>query len=204
MNHHRWRAAQFGLSVKTLALVEAARAEGLDEDRCLSLHRFQHVPEVMFPRLGARRRPAEFARRVKTPRCGRGSRRRWRRSFSQQAGDGPKSIQFRTPCPASRVQRPDPCRLPFRQEAAPDDRAAIPALIDLQLEGTFDAIFHSMDEADVIRFIQYPGSMFETDGDPIGFGQGFPHPRSYGSFPRILARYVRDLKALTLRTRSAR
>ena len=55
-----------------------------------------------------------------------------------------------------------------------------------------------MDEADVIRFMKYPGAMFETDGDPIGFGMGFPHPRSYGTFPRVLARYVRDLKVLTL------
>ena len=55
-----------------------------------------------------------------------------------------------------------------------------------------------MDEADVIRILRYPGSMIETDGDPIGFGQGFPHPRSYGSFPRVLARYVRELKVLTL------
>jgi N-acyl-D-amino-acid deacylase len=40
--------------------------------------------------------------------------------------------------------------------------------------------------------------MIETDGDPTGFGIGFPHPRSYGAFPRVLARYVRELKVLTL------
>jgi N-acyl-D-aspartate/D-glutamate deacylase len=29
-------------------------------------------------------------------------------------------------------------------------------------------------------------------------GLGLPHPRSYGTFPRVLARYVRDLGTLTL------
>jgi N-acyl-D-aspartate/D-glutamate deacylase len=40
--------------------------------------------------------------------------------------------------------------------------------------------------------------MIETDGDPIAYGMGFPHPRSYGAFPRVLARYVRELQVLTL------
>jgi N-acyl-D-aspartate/D-glutamate deacylase len=40
--------------------------------------------------------------------------------------------------------------------------------------------------------------MFDTDGDPVGYGIGHPHPRSYGTFPRVLGRYVRELKVLTL------
>jgi N-acyl-D-aspartate/D-glutamate deacylase len=118
--------------------------------------------------------------------------------FPQQAGDGPKSIQFRTLArhPEYNGRTLADYLVDRRQPAT--IAGAIPALIELQLEGSFDAIFHSMDEADVIRFMQYPGSMFETDGDPVGFGQGFPHPRSYGSFPRVLARYVRELKVLTL------
>jgi N-acyl-D-aspartate/D-glutamate deacylase len=46
--------------------------------------------------------------------------------------------------------------------------------------------------------MRHPYAMFETDGDPIGYGRGFPHPRSYGAFPRVLARYVREQKVLTL------
>ena len=55
-----------------------------------------------------------------------------------------------------------------------------------------------MDEADVIRIMQHPLSRIETDGDPVAYGDGFPHPRSYGAFPRVLARYVRELNVLTL------
>ena len=41
--------------------------------------------------------------------------------------------------------------------------------------------------------------MIETDGDLINPNSNiFPHPRSYGSFPRVLSKYVRELKILTL------
>ena len=78
----------------------------------------------------------------------------------------------------------------------PED--AIQLLIELQLKGGFTAIYHVMDEADVVRILQHPLAMIETDGDPVGFGDGFPHPRTYGAFPRVLGRYVREQKVLTL------
>jgi N-acyl-D-amino-acid deacylase len=68
----------------------------------------------------------------------------------------------------------------------------------LQLAGGFLAIFHSMDEGDVERMMRHPYAMIETDGDLVGFGVGHPHPRSYGAFPRVLARYVRERKVLSL------
>jgi N-acyl-D-aspartate/D-glutamate deacylase len=76
--------------------------------------------------------------------------------------------------------------------------SGIQLVIELQLKGGFSAIYHSMDEQDVIRIMRHPLAMIETDGDPVAWGIGFPHPRSYGTFPRVLARYVRELDALTL------
>jgi N-acyl-D-aspartate/D-glutamate deacylase len=55
-----------------------------------------------------------------------------------------------------------------------------------------------MSEDDVQQIMRHPFAMFETDGDPVGYGQGHPHPRSYGTFPRILGRYVRELGILSL------
>jgi dihydroorotase/N-acyl-D-amino-acid deacylase len=40
--------------------------------------------------------------------------------------------------------------------------------------------------------------MVASDGEVPVFGNGAPHPRSYGTFARVLARYVRDRKVLTL------
>ena len=56
-----------------------------------------------------------------------------------------------------------------------------------------DIIATSMSEDDVRWFIAQPRVMFCSDGELHG-----PHPRGAGSFPRILGRYVRDQKALSL------
>lgn len=79
-----------------------------------------------------------------------------------------------------------------------DLETGIDLAIELQLQGGFSAIYHMMDEADVIRIMQHPLAMIETDGDAVGYGVGYPHPRSYGAFARVLARYVRELEVLTL------
>ena len=40
--------------------------------------------------------------------------------------------------------------------------------------------------------------MIGSDGEIPVFGQASPHPRSYGTFVRVLGRYARDLKTITL------
>jgi len=57
------------------------------------------------------------------------------------------------------------------------------------------AIYFMMDEADVQRVLQYPHAMVASDGLPHDI---FPHPRLWGTFPRVLGHYSRDLGLLTL------
>jgi N-acyl-D-amino-acid deacylase len=71
-------------------------------------------------------------------------------------------------------------------------------VIGLQLKGGCSAIFHAYDEPDVIRFMQSPLGMVASDGSLTAIGDGSPHPRAFGTFPRVLGRYVRDQKVLTL------
>ena len=40
--------------------------------------------------------------------------------------------------------------------------------------------------------------MIATDGGIQSPGEGHPHPRSYGTYPRVLGHYVRELRALPL------
>jgi dihydroorotase/N-acyl-D-amino-acid deacylase len=44
----------------------------------------------------------------------------------------------------------------------------------------------------------HPQTMIASDGRLSRPGDGKPHPRSYGTFPRVLGRYVRELQLLTL------
>lgn len=59
-----------------------------------------------------------------------------------------------------------------------------------------------MAEEDVDFLLPKPQSMIGSDGrsfTPGGpTGEGHPHPRSYGAFPRVFARYVREKGLLTL------
>jgi N-acyl-D-amino-acid deacylase len=59
-----------------------------------------------------------------------------------------------------------------------------------------------MSEEDVTRVMRNPLGMFGSDGSAISpkgpLGRGKPHPRYYGTFPRVLAKYVRDKKILSL------
>ena len=65
-------------------------------------------------------------------------------------------------------------------------------------QGGASAIYHVMDEADVERIMRHPFTAIGSDGRLVEPGDGHPHPRWYGTFPRVLARYVRERGVLTL------
>ena len=53
---------------------------------------------------------------------------------------------------------------------------------------------------DVDRVMTYPHTAVASDGGVFQFGQGNPHPRSYGCYPRVLGHYVRKRGVLKLET----
>ena len=57
------------------------------------------------------------------------------------------------------------------------------------------AIYHSISEADMRRILSHPATMIGSDGLP---NDPRPHPRLWGTFPRVLGRYSREEKLLTL------
>ena len=64
--------------------------------------------------------------------------------------------------------------------------------------GDCGGIYFAIGEDDVQRVLKHPASMVASDGQVVVFGRASPHPRSYGTFARVLGRYVRDLKVLPL------
>jgi N-acyl-D-aspartate/D-glutamate deacylase len=59
-------------------------------------------------------------------------------------------------------------------------------------------IYHYIDEQDIQTILRSPYVMVVSDGHICRYGESIPHPRSYGAFPRVLARYVRDMNIITL------
>jgi N-acyl-D-amino-acid deacylase len=83
-----------------------------------------------------------------------------------------------------------------RPEVAGRDLAEIAAEMGLGLLDAAEAlqpaggIFFTMDEADVQRILAYAGTMIGSDGLPH---DAFPHPRLWGTFPRVLGHYAREV-----------
>ena len=79
----------------------------------------------------------------------------------------------------------------------------IDALCDFLIEdpSTGVAVF-GMSQPDVTLALQQPWVSIDNDSSGTStegiLGQEHPHPRAYGTFPRILSKYVREEKALTL------
>ena len=73
-------------------------------------------------------------------------------------------------------------------------------IIELQEKGGCSAIYHAMHPGDVAKILEYPRTMIAADGGIEVPGNGHPHPRNYGTFARVLGRYVRELEVLPLHT----
>jgi N-acyl-D-aspartate/D-glutamate deacylase len=77
--------------------------------------------------------------------------------------------------------------------------SAFDALVHVLLENELHVqmLLFSLAESDVQKVLAHPQTMIGSDGLPPGLG-GRPHPRQFGTFPRVLARYHRDGGLLSL------
>ncbi|HEX8031723.1 MAG TPA: D-aminoacylase [Vicinamibacterales bacterium] len=77
-------------------------------------------------------------------------------------------------------------------------------VFDLLIEerGSIGCVYFIIDEADLALAMQQPWVAVGSDGSALAIEgplrAGVPHPRNFGTFPRVLGRYVRELKVITL------
>jgi N-acyl-D-amino-acid deacylase len=197
ISHHKSAGrANWGKTRDSLAAVDAARARGVD----ITLDVYPYAASAtslqsnLLPawaleggRLGLEKRlgdPAERARLVDAATV----------LMKRRGPTGGDDIRI-----ASCVGNPSVAGRSLAQLAgSPDPRATAQAGLALLDKGFCSAIFFSMDEADVERVIRHPASMIASDGGIPIPGEGVPHPRSYGTFARVLAVYVREKGMLSL------
>lgn len=74
----------------------------------------------------------------------------------------------------------------------------IETILDLESRGGASAVYHGMNEEDLVKFLKHPSTLVASDGGPRKLGEDVPHPRSYGNNARVLGRYVRETKLLSL------
>ncbi len=112
----------------------------------------------------------------------------WEKGLNEIGGAGNVLITNYPPDPSLTGKRLD-------QIAADRGQDAVTVAIAMLKEGgpATGVIATSMSEDDLTTFVKSPLVLICSDGNLAG-----RHPRGYGTFPRVLARYVRDLHAITL------
>jgi dihydroorotase/N-acyl-D-amino-acid deacylase len=202
VTHHKMigRAA-WGRSAESLRLVREARARGVDVtvDQYPYTASSTALSAALLPpwslaggQSALRERlsdPAQRARIVEVVKD---------RIRNERGGGDPRNIQIAA-CGFDHS-------LEGRTLAAILEGRGVPATVESAAELTLEiaerggasAIFHAISEEDVERILAAPFTMIASDGEIPAFGQGAPHPRSYGTFARVLAVYVREKRLLTL------
>jgi N-acyl-D-amino-acid deacylase len=84
------------------------------------------------------------------------------------------------------------------QKIEPTIDNAADLIIDIEKNGGASGIFFQMDEKDVEYLMRLPYTMHASDGGIQIMGNGVPHPRNYGTFPRVIAHYVREKAIITV------
>jgi N-acyl-D-amino-acid deacylase len=113
---------------------------------------------------------------------------------------------------ASAPRELDPSIIGKRISEIAAERKADPWDVYFQLlidsGGRIGALYHMMSEDDVVTGLRFGGVTIGTDSAALRtegvLAQGQPHPRSYATFPRVLGKYVREEKVLTLQDAIAR
>jgi N-acyl-D-amino-acid deacylase len=200
-------SANWGHMPQIVAQIEAARASGVD----VSANTYAYTAwfnsfSAFIPPWAHDGGDARLIERLKDP----ATRARIRKDMLDPSGDwdnewkeipGPEAIQIAV------VQNPELQPLQGKrlsEVAAIWHEDPIDALCDLLIKDkafTSVAVF-GMNEADVVLALKQPWVSIDNDSQgtsPDGLlGEEHPHPRAYGTFPRILRKYVREEHTLTL------
>lgn len=196
ISHHKASGKEnWGRTAETLAIVDAARAEGLDATvdvypytaGSTLLHSIL-PPWALADGIGAMvARLGDLESRERIKRDFRDGLPGWQ---NQQRAAGWDGIVI-----ASCAGRPE---LEGKRADAlgPDPADAVFDLIAEQL-GRVTMISHTMREDDVERVIAHAASMIGSDAIPL---PGKPHPRLAGTFARVLGHYVRERNVIDLPT----
>lgn len=201
VTHHKIIGkANWGKSRDTLCLIEQARARGVD----VTVDQYPYtasstVTSALFPQWALAGGHAALMRRLADPgQRGKIEAAIIERLTNDRGGGDPRNVVLAN-CPFDgALAGKNLADLAGEGGRPVTMESAAEAAIELESRGGCQAIYHAMSEEDVERILRSPYTMIGSDGEIPGFGRGVPHPRSYGTFARVLGRYVRERKVLTL------
>jgi dihydroorotase/N-acyl-D-amino-acid deacylase len=195
ITHHKAMGARmWGKSNETLALVDAANARGLD----ISSDQYPYAAsstgiDVLFPAWSLAGDEQARLARLQDPAV----RARIKAGIidnivNDRGGNDPARVAIAS-CgwnPALNGLNLSEILVQQGREATIENAAEL--VMEIEQNGGCSAVYHAMSEQDVVRIMQHPRTMIASDGGIHMPSSDRPHPRNYGSFARVLGKYVRQ------------
>ncbi len=202
ITHHKIIGkTNWGKSVETLRLVDEARARGIDAtiDQYPYTASSTSIGAALLPSWaqegGEDRLRARMADGADRARIQKETERLIR---EERGGGDPKNVVL-AECEWDRsLDGQSLAAATAARGLPPDVENAAKTVLWIVEQGGCSAIFHAIGEEDLERILKHPATMVASDGGLPIFGQAMPHPRSYGTFARVLGVYVRERRVLTL------
>jgi len=202
VTHHKIVGRKnWGKSAETLKLVEEARGRGVDAtiDQYPYTASSTSIQAALMPAWALEGGRDEVMKRLRTATMKTEIQKETSRLILEERGGGdPNNVQLAR-CewdPSLAGKRLGEVTKARGLEPTVENAAA--TALWLVEQGGCSGIFHAIDEQDLQRILRHPATMIGSDGEVPIFGEASPHPRSYGTFARVLGRYVRELKTITL------
>ena len=202
VTHHKAIGkAAWGKTVDTLRLIDAARQRGVDVT--LDVYPYPasstNISAALMPTWAQEGSRDDIVKRLRDPLTRRRILLETTRIILEGRGGGDAHNVLVSRCDWNTSlagQRLDDVAVGRGKSRSLADAAD--TVLWLVESGDCGGIYFAISEDDIQRVLKHPSSMVASDGDVVSFGRANPHPRSYGTFVRVLGRYVRDLKVLTL------
>jgi N-acyl-D-amino-acid deacylase len=191
----------WGRSVETLRLVEDARRRGVDVtiDQYPYTASSTSVASALFPVWALEGGAGARAARLADPATRARVREAVIGKILHERGGGDASRLQVAACPEDpSLDGKDLAAILRERGREPTVENAADLVIEIVSAGGATGIFHAMAEEDVERILASPVTMVASDGGIPVFRRGAPHPRSYGTFARVLGVYVREKGLLSL------
>ena len=202
VSHHKVIGkANWGRSVETLKLIDAARARGVDAtiDQYPYTASSTSIHGALIPAWAQEGGLREMQKRLKDPATREKVKEMVAQLIRTERGGGDPANVVVSLCEwDASLAGKNLSQIAKERGMAPTVENAAEVVAWLVDNGSCRGVFHAMSEDDLLRIIVHPATMVASDGEVPIFGRGAPHPRSYGTFARVLAVYVREKKVLTL------
>jgi dihydroorotase/N-acyl-D-amino-acid deacylase len=201
VTHHKIiGVSNWGRSRETLRLIQEARARGVD----VSIDQYPYTASAsgltaLFPQWAQAGGYSALLRRLDDPvERAKIKAEIVNRIRNDRGGGDPKNVVMASCNFDESLAGKNLAQLTEQRGHPPSAENAAETAMQMIRKGGCQVIFHAISEQDVERIMRSPFTMIASDGEIPIFGRGSPHPRSYGTFVRVLGRYVRDRKILSL------